>query len=245
MTFQSHSWCLRGGACGEQDVLSSMLLKFVKPSVTCRAIKINLEQIIQHFHLILIALSSSLSLVLRLCVLHVAPVAEQHDCMFDHLGQGREEAVLKMVKLDRKVGRTCQRNWRGVLLNAPLHTHTHTHSQTHTTYPPTTRLTHLLVASFFPPTHLRGPTPCLTSDLWPLSVASCSSHTCDPHSLNFLLSVPPHTSKRRSAGQTNLAVCTLETALISEAVIDSRGNTSIDRDLWELLLRTFWWQTPT
>ncbi|XP_050981842.1 AN1-type zinc finger protein 3 isoform X1 [Labeo rohita] len=41
------------------------------------------------------------------CMLHRLP--EQHDCMFDHLGRGREEAVLKMVKLDRKVGRTCQR----------------------------------------------------------------------------------------------------------------------------------------
>ncbi|KAL2082114.1 hypothetical protein ACEWY4_021932 [Coilia grayii] len=41
------------------------------------------------------------------CMLHRLP--EQHDCMFDHLGRGREEAVLKMVKLDRKVGRSCQR----------------------------------------------------------------------------------------------------------------------------------------
>ncbi|KPP65369.1 AN1-type zinc finger protein 3-like, partial [Scleropages formosus] len=41
------------------------------------------------------------------CMLHRLP--EQHDCLFDHLGRGREEAVLKMVKLDRKVGRTCQR----------------------------------------------------------------------------------------------------------------------------------------
>ncbi|KTF78689.1 hypothetical protein cypCar_00036837 [Cyprinus carpio] len=41
------------------------------------------------------------------CMLHRLP--EQHNCMFDHLGRGREEAVLKMVKLDRKVGRTCQR----------------------------------------------------------------------------------------------------------------------------------------
>ncbi|XP_038130328.1 AN1-type zinc finger protein 3-like [Cyprinodon tularosa] len=41
------------------------------------------------------------------CMLHRLP--EQHDCVFDHLGRGREEAVLKMVKLDRKVGRSCQR----------------------------------------------------------------------------------------------------------------------------------------
>ncbi|XP_030200599.1 AN1-type zinc finger protein 3 isoform X1 [Gadus morhua] len=41
------------------------------------------------------------------CMLHRLP--EQHNCLFDHLGRGREEAVLKMVKLDRKVGRSCQR----------------------------------------------------------------------------------------------------------------------------------------
>uniref|UniRef100_A0A3P8XY00 AN1-type domain-containing protein n=1 Tax=Esox lucius TaxID=8010 RepID=A0A3P8XY00_ESOLU len=41
------------------------------------------------------------------CMLHRLP--EQHDCLFDHQGRGREEAVLKMVKLDRKVGRSCQR----------------------------------------------------------------------------------------------------------------------------------------
>ncbi|XP_020344951.1 AN1-type zinc finger protein 3 isoform X2 [Oncorhynchus kisutch] len=41
------------------------------------------------------------------CMLHRLP--EQHDCLFDHLGRGREEAILKMVKLDRKVGRSCQR----------------------------------------------------------------------------------------------------------------------------------------
>uniref|UniRef100_A0A3B3TGY6 Zinc finger AN1-type containing 3 n=1 Tax=Paramormyrops kingsleyae TaxID=1676925 RepID=A0A3B3TGY6_9TELE len=41
------------------------------------------------------------------CMLHRLP--EQHDCRFDHLGRGRQEAVLKMVKLDRKVGRSCQR----------------------------------------------------------------------------------------------------------------------------------------
>uniref|UniRef100_A0AAZ3RZ27 AN1-type zinc finger protein 3 n=1 Tax=Oncorhynchus tshawytscha TaxID=74940 RepID=A0AAZ3RZ27_ONCTS len=35
------------------------------------------------------------------CMLHRLP--EQHDCLFDHLGRGREEAVLKMVKLDRKI----------------------------------------------------------------------------------------------------------------------------------------------
>uniref|UniRef100_A0A3B3H5L5 Zinc finger, AN1-type domain 3 n=1 Tax=Oryzias latipes TaxID=8090 RepID=A0A3B3H5L5_ORYLA len=34
------------------------------------------------------------------CMLHRLP--EQHDCLFDHLGRGRQEAVLKMVKLDRK-----------------------------------------------------------------------------------------------------------------------------------------------
>ncbi|KAJ8347322.1 hypothetical protein SKAU_G00287230 [Synaphobranchus kaupii] len=41
------------------------------------------------------------------CLIHRLP--EQHDCLFDHLGRGREEAVMKMVKLDRKVGRSCQR----------------------------------------------------------------------------------------------------------------------------------------
>ncbi|KAJ8289598.1 hypothetical protein GJAV_G00003160 [Gymnothorax javanicus] len=41
------------------------------------------------------------------CLRHRLP--EQHDCLFDHLGRGREEAVMKMVKLDRKVGRSCQR----------------------------------------------------------------------------------------------------------------------------------------
>ncbi|XP_061601101.1 AN1-type zinc finger protein 3 [Cololabis saira] len=41
------------------------------------------------------------------CMLHRLP--EQHDCLFDHLGRGRQDAVLKMVKLDRKVGRSCQR----------------------------------------------------------------------------------------------------------------------------------------
>ncbi len=40
-------------------------------------------------------------------MLHRLP--EQHECLFDHLGRGRQEAVLKMVKLDRKVGRSCQR----------------------------------------------------------------------------------------------------------------------------------------
>uniref|UniRef100_A0A3Q3J0U3 AN1-type domain-containing protein n=1 Tax=Monopterus albus TaxID=43700 RepID=A0A3Q3J0U3_MONAL len=35
------------------------------------------------------------------CMLHRLP--EQHECLFDHLGRGRQEAVLKMVKLDRKV----------------------------------------------------------------------------------------------------------------------------------------------
>ncbi|XP_040896750.1 AN1-type zinc finger protein 3-like isoform X2 [Toxotes jaculatrix] len=34
------------------------------------------------------------------CMLHRLP--EQHECLFDHLGRGRQEAVLKMVKLDRK-----------------------------------------------------------------------------------------------------------------------------------------------
>ncbi|KAM9765866.1 AN1-type zinc finger protein 3 isoform 2-T2 [Menidia menidia] len=41
------------------------------------------------------------------CMLHRLP--EQHECLFDHLGRGRQEAILKMVKLDRKVGRSCQR----------------------------------------------------------------------------------------------------------------------------------------
>ncbi|XP_056463922.1 AN1-type zinc finger protein 3-like isoform X1 [Gadus chalcogrammus] len=41
------------------------------------------------------------------CMLHRLP--EQHHCLFDHLGRGRQDAVLKMVKLDRKVGRSCQR----------------------------------------------------------------------------------------------------------------------------------------
>ncbi|XP_068594699.1 AN1-type zinc finger protein 3-like [Brachionichthys hirsutus] len=41
------------------------------------------------------------------CMLHRLP--EQHQCLFDHLGRGRQEAGLKMVKLDRKVGRSCQR----------------------------------------------------------------------------------------------------------------------------------------
>ncbi|XP_072236410.1 AN1-type zinc finger protein 3 homolog [Leuresthes tenuis] len=41
------------------------------------------------------------------CMLHRLP--EQHECPFDHLGRGRQEAILKMVKLDRKVGRSCQR----------------------------------------------------------------------------------------------------------------------------------------
>ncbi|XP_031586727.1 AN1-type zinc finger protein 3-like isoform X2 [Oreochromis aureus] len=41
------------------------------------------------------------------CMLHRLP--EQHECLFDHMGRGRQEAVLKMVKLDRKVGRSCQR----------------------------------------------------------------------------------------------------------------------------------------
>ncbi|XP_067420858.1 AN1-type zinc finger protein 3 isoform X1 [Emydura macquarii macquarii] len=34
------------------------------------------------------------------CMLHRLP--EQHDCTFDHMGRGREEAIMKMVKLDRK-----------------------------------------------------------------------------------------------------------------------------------------------
>ncbi|XP_068176467.1 AN1-type zinc finger protein 3 isoform X2 [Antennarius striatus] len=41
------------------------------------------------------------------CMLHRLP--EQHQCLFDHLGRGRQEAILKMVKFDRKVGRSCQR----------------------------------------------------------------------------------------------------------------------------------------
>lgn len=40
-------------------------------------------------------------------MLHRLP--EQHECLFDHMGRGRQDAVLKMVKLDRKVGRSCQR----------------------------------------------------------------------------------------------------------------------------------------
>ncbi|XP_032318885.1 AN1-type zinc finger protein 3 isoform X2 [Camelus ferus] len=45
------------------------------------------------------------------CMLHRLP--EQHDCTFDHMGHGREEAIMKMVKLDRKVGRSCQRIGEG------------------------------------------------------------------------------------------------------------------------------------
>ncbi|XP_066532947.1 AN1-type zinc finger protein 3 homolog [Hoplias malabaricus] len=41
------------------------------------------------------------------CMRHRLP--EQHDCVFDHQGRGRQEAVRKMVKLERKVGRSCQR----------------------------------------------------------------------------------------------------------------------------------------
>ncbi|CAN9507542.1 unnamed protein product [Ophioblennius macclurei] len=41
------------------------------------------------------------------CMQHRLP--EQHDCLFDHLGRGRQDAILKMVKLERKVGRSCQR----------------------------------------------------------------------------------------------------------------------------------------
>lgn len=57
------------------------------------------------------------------CMLHRLP--EQHECLFDHLGHGRQEAVLKMVKLDRKVGRSCQRigeecSWAGVPPGKPL-----------------------------------------------------------------------------------------------------------------------------
>ena len=44
-------------------------------------------------------------------MLHRRP--EQHDCTFDHMGRGREEAIMKMVKLDRKVGRSCQRIGEG------------------------------------------------------------------------------------------------------------------------------------
>ncbi|XP_040896742.1 AN1-type zinc finger protein 3-like isoform X1 [Toxotes jaculatrix] len=40
------------------------------------------------------------------CMLHRLP--EQHECLFDHLGRGRQEAVLKMVKLDRKDEAQCQ-----------------------------------------------------------------------------------------------------------------------------------------
>ncbi|KAF6723138.1 AN1-type zinc finger protein 3 [Oryzias melastigma] len=45
------------------------------------------------------------------CMRHRLP--EQHDCRFDHLGRGRRDAVLKMVKLERKVGRACQRIGEG------------------------------------------------------------------------------------------------------------------------------------
>lgn len=41
------------------------------------------------------------------CSLHRLP--EQHGCLFDHLGHGRQEAVQKVVKLRRRVGRSCQR----------------------------------------------------------------------------------------------------------------------------------------
>uniref|UniRef100_A0A3P9GYV9 Zinc finger AN1-type containing 3 n=1 Tax=Oryzias latipes TaxID=8090 RepID=A0A3P9GYV9_ORYLA len=41
------------------------------------------------------------------CMRHRLP--EQHNCRFDHLGRGRRDAILKMVKLERKVGRSCQR----------------------------------------------------------------------------------------------------------------------------------------
>lgn len=41
------------------------------------------------------------------CSLHRLP--EQHGCLFDHQGHGRQEAVQKVVKLRRKVGRSCQR----------------------------------------------------------------------------------------------------------------------------------------
>uniref|UniRef100_H3CGE0 Zinc finger, AN1-type domain 3 n=1 Tax=Tetraodon nigroviridis TaxID=99883 RepID=H3CGE0_TETNG len=41
------------------------------------------------------------------CSLHRLP--EQHGCLFDHLGHGRREAVRKVVKLRRRVGRSCQR----------------------------------------------------------------------------------------------------------------------------------------
>lgn len=57
---------------------------------------------------------SSLSLAAAgyvFCMLHRLP--EQHDCTFDHMGRGREEAIMKMVKLDRKVGRSCQRIGEG------------------------------------------------------------------------------------------------------------------------------------
>lgn len=64
-------------------------------------------------------------------MLHRLP--EQHDCLFDHLGRGREEAVLKMVKLDRKVGRSCQRigeecSWTHMQLYTRARTHTHVYS---------------------------------------------------------------------------------------------------------------------
>uniref|UniRef100_A0A9L0JZ69 AN1-type domain-containing protein n=1 Tax=Equus asinus TaxID=9793 RepID=A0A9L0JZ69_EQUAS len=46
-----------------------------------------------------------------LCILHCLP--EQHDCTFDHRGHGPEETIMKMVKLDQKVGRSCQRIGEG------------------------------------------------------------------------------------------------------------------------------------
>lgn len=41
------------------------------------------------------------------CPHHRLP--EQHDCLFDHKDKGRQDAKLNMVKLDRKLGRSCQR----------------------------------------------------------------------------------------------------------------------------------------
>ncbi|CAN0409350.1 unnamed protein product [Lampetra planeri] len=41
------------------------------------------------------------------CSLHRLP--EQHACTYDHMGHGRQEALQKMVKLDKKVGRSFHR----------------------------------------------------------------------------------------------------------------------------------------
>lgn len=45
------------------------------------------------------------------CMLHRLP--EQHDCTFDHMGRGREEAIMKMVKLTGKWGAPASASGRG------------------------------------------------------------------------------------------------------------------------------------